>query len=109
VFVVFWYEETKSATQVQRKFRTQYHKETPSRPTIYSWHKNFVETGCSVRHAKSHSRPCVSYATVEPLKVSFVRSPRKSTRLVLQMLLVASVTNTFTLKLLETNRFLNTI
>jgi hypothetical protein len=34
-------EETKSATQ----FRTQYDKEPPSRPTIYSWHENFVETG----------------------------------------------------------------
>jgi hypothetical protein len=39
---VFWFEETKSTTQDQRKFRTQYHKEPPSRPTIYSWHKNFV-------------------------------------------------------------------
>jgi hypothetical protein len=27
------------------------------RPTIYSWHKNFVETQCSVRHAKSPGRP----------------------------------------------------
>jgi hypothetical protein len=39
---VFWSEETKSATQVERKFRIQYRKEPPSRPTIYSWHKNFV-------------------------------------------------------------------
>jgi hypothetical protein len=31
---VFWFQETKSATQVQRKFRTQYLKEPPSRPTI---------------------------------------------------------------------------
>jgi hypothetical protein len=37
----------KSATQVQRKCRTQYRKEPPNRPTIYSCHKNFVETGCS--------------------------------------------------------------
>jgi hypothetical protein len=42
---VYWFEETESATQVKRKFRTQYSKEPPSRPTIYSWHKNFVETG----------------------------------------------------------------
>jgi hypothetical protein len=32
---VFWFEETKSATQVQRKFCAQYRKEPPSRPTIY--------------------------------------------------------------------------
>jgi transposase len=72
---VFWFEETTSATQVQRKFRTQYRKEPPSRPTIYSWHKNFVETGCSVRHAKSPGRPRVSDATVEQVRDSFVQSP----------------------------------
>ncbi|PNF27089.1 hypothetical protein B7P43_G08552 [Cryptotermes secundus] len=76
---VFWFEETKSATQVQRKFRTQYRKEPPSRPTIYSWHKNFIQTGFSVRHAKSPGRPRVSDATVEQIRESFVRSPRKST------------------------------
>jgi transposase len=77
---VFWFEETKSATQVQRKFRAQYSKEPPSRPTIYSWHKNFVETGCSVLHAKSPGRPSVSDAKVEQILESFDRSPRKSTR-----------------------------
>jgi len=77
---VFWFEETKSATQVQRKFRTKYRKEPPSRPKIYSWHTNFVQTGCSVHHAKSPGRLCVSDATVEQLRESFVRSPRHSTR-----------------------------
>jgi hypothetical protein len=32
---VFLFEKTKSATQAQRKCRTQYRKETPSRPIIY--------------------------------------------------------------------------
>jgi hypothetical protein len=41
---------------------------------------NFVETGYSVRYAKSPGRPCVSDTTVEQLTESFVRSPRKSTR-----------------------------
>jgi hypothetical protein len=50
---VFRFEETKSATQVERKFRSQYCTESPGRPTTYSWCKNFVETGCSVCHAKS--------------------------------------------------------
>jgi hypothetical protein len=54
--------------EVQREFRSQYPKEPPSRPTIDSWHKNFVETGCSVRHAKSPGRPCVSDAAVKQLK-----------------------------------------
>jgi hypothetical protein len=52
-------------------------KEPPSRPIIYSWHRNFVETGCSVCHAKSPDRPCVSEATVEQLRESFLQ---KSTR-----------------------------
>ncbi|PNF26049.1 hypothetical protein B7P43_G06405 [Cryptotermes secundus] len=76
---VFWFEETKYATHVQRKFCTQYRKEPPSRPTIYSWHKNFVQTGCSVCHAKPLGRPRVSDATVEQIRESFVRSKRKST------------------------------
>jgi transposase len=80
MLVVFWFEETKSATHVERQFRTQHLKEPPSRPTVYSWHNRFVETGCSVRLAKSPGRPCVSDATGEQLRESFVRSQRKSTR-----------------------------
>jgi hypothetical protein len=45
------------------------------RLTNYSWHKNFVETGCSVRHAKLPGRQCVSGATVKHLRESFVRIP----------------------------------
>jgi hypothetical protein len=56
-------------------FYTQYRKERPSRPSVYSWHKNFVETGCSVHHAKSPGRPCVSDVAEEQLKESSVRSP----------------------------------
>ena len=77
---VFWFHDTQSATAVQRKFRTEYGREPPSRPTIYSWHQTFVETGCSVRHAKSPGRPQVPEAAVEQLRESFSRSPKKSTR-----------------------------
>ena len=88
---VFWFEETKCATQVQRKFCTKYCKEPPSRPTIYSWHTNFVQTRCSVCHAKSPGRPCVSDATVEQLRESFeVHESQRDVRLgklVFQMLL----------------------
>jgi hypothetical protein len=61
-------------------FPTPYRKDSPSRPTIYSWHKNLVQTGCSVHHAKSRGRPCASDATVEQVRKSFLRSLRKSTR-----------------------------
>jgi hypothetical protein len=77
---VLWFEETKSAAQIEMKVCTRYRKEPPSRPTIYSWHKNFVQPGCSVRDNKSPDRPCVSDATEEQLRESFVRSPRKLTR-----------------------------
>ena len=77
---VLWLHETNSATSVQRRFRNEFGKDPPSRPTIYSWHKTFVETGCSVRHVKSPGRPRVSDAVVEQVRESFARSPTKSTR-----------------------------
>ncbi|KAJ9578725.1 hypothetical protein L9F63_005087 [Diploptera punctata] len=77
---VFLFEETKSATIVQHRFRTQYGKDHPSRPTIYSWHQTFVMSGCSVSHSKHTSRPRTAEAVVEQVRDSFARSPRKSTR-----------------------------
>ncbi|KAG8260407.1 hypothetical protein J6590_097769 [Homalodisca vitripennis] len=57
---VLLFHETNAATSVQRRFRTEYGRDPPSRPSIYSWHKNFVETGCCVRHEISPGRPQVS-------------------------------------------------
>ena len=42
---VSWFIETKSDIQTQRKYRTKYGRDPPSRPLIYQWHKKFVETG----------------------------------------------------------------
>lgn len=72
---VLLFHETNSALSVQRRFHMEYGKDPPSRPTIYSWHKNFVETGCSVRHEKSPGRPQVSDAVVEQIRESFARCP----------------------------------
>jgi hypothetical protein len=72
MLVVFWFEETKSATQVERKVRSQSRKDPSSRPTIYWWDKNFVETRYSVSHTKSPGRPCVSDTTVVQLRESFI-------------------------------------
>ncbi|XP_046658923.1 uncharacterized protein LOC124353121 [Homalodisca vitripennis] len=69
-----------SATSIQCRFRTEYRRDPPSRPYIYSWHKNFVEIGCCVRHEESPGRPQVSDATVEHVRETFARSPKKSTR-----------------------------
>ncbi|GBM54891.1 hypothetical protein AVEN_158323-1 [Araneus ventricosus] len=46
---VVWFIETKSDTQVQRNFWTQYGREPPSLPTIRAWYTSFMET-CSVLH-----------------------------------------------------------
>jgi hypothetical protein len=43
---VFWFEETRSATQVQRRFRTRYIRNLPSITSIYEWNRNFVRTRC---------------------------------------------------------------
>ena len=42
---VSWFIETKSDTQAQRKYRTKYGTDPPSRPSIYRWHKKFIVTG----------------------------------------------------------------
>ncbi|PSN39953.1 hypothetical protein C0J52_28330 [Blattella germanica] len=42
-FCVLEFDKNKSATDVQRKFRTKFNKEAPSRKSIYAWH---VTTGC---------------------------------------------------------------
>lgn len=77
---VLLFHETNSATSVQRRFRNEFGKDPPSRPTIYSWYNNFVQSGCSVPHSKSPGRPSVSDAVVEQVRESFARSPKKSTR-----------------------------
>ena len=77
---VFWFEDSKSATTVQRNFRTKYAKDPPSRPTIYEWHKCFVETGCSAKHRKSSGRPNTSDEVVEQMRQRFANSPTKSKR-----------------------------
>jgi hypothetical protein len=75
VFVVCFGSKKQS---LLHKFKGN-HKEPPSRPIIYSWHKNFVEDRCSVRHTKSPGHQCVSDTTVEQLRESFVPNKQKST------------------------------
>ncbi|PSN48391.1 hypothetical protein C0J52_18511 [Blattella germanica] len=45
-FCVLEFDKEKSATNVQRKFRTNFNKEAPSRKSIYASHDKFVTTGC---------------------------------------------------------------
>ena len=42
---VSWFIETKSDVQTQRIYRTKCGRDPTSRPSIYRWHKKFIETG----------------------------------------------------------------
>jgi hypothetical protein len=53
-----------SVTAVQRAFRTQFHKEPPSRVSISAWYKKFEQKGCICKHT-SPDRPSVPDATVD--------------------------------------------
>ena len=57
---VSWFIETKSDVQTQRRYRTKYGKNPPSRSPIRRWHKKFMETG-SVLDAVKTGRPRIFY------------------------------------------------
>lgn len=78
-FCVLEYARVFSTTTVQRAFRIQYGKQSPTRKSILRWYKQFKETGCLCKK-KSSGRPSLSNDAVEKVRESFVRSPRKSTR-----------------------------
>ena len=77
-FCVLEYAKCSSVTAVQRSFRRQYGKEPPCKQSILRWYRQFKDTGCLCK-GKSTGRPHVSDATVERVRESFVRSPKKST------------------------------
>jgi hypothetical protein len=75
---VGWLFETKSVTQTQQNYLTQFNKQPPSDYAIRDWQQRFLETG-SVHDRKRSGRPGVSDECVETIRASFVRSPTKST------------------------------
>jgi hypothetical protein len=74
-----WFETSRSATDVQRKFRTKFRKNPPSRLGIRRWHEKFAENECVVHRAKGQGRSRASNDDVERVCEAFIRSPRKST------------------------------
>ncbi|PNF15394.1 hypothetical protein B7P43_G01012 [Cryptotermes secundus] len=75
IFCIREFSKSESATVVQRAFNIQ----PPTRKNIYLWNKQFDETG-SLCKGKSPGRSHVSEENVERIRVSFERSPMKSTR-----------------------------
>ena len=76
---VSWFIETKSDVQTQRRYRTKYGKNPPSRSSILQRHKKFMETG-SVLDAVRIGRPRISAENIESVRQAFSCSPMKSIR-----------------------------
>lgn len=74
---VLWLAEFKSVISVQRRFRREYQKDPPHENNIRRWMKQFKDTG-TVSKRKQTGRPGVSDDLVEEIRLSCVRSPKKS-------------------------------
>ena len=74
---VLWYNELKSPTAVQRKFRNEFGQDPLHTNSIKRWFKNFMETG-SILDRKRLGRPSIDEETVDAVRVAFHRSLRKS-------------------------------
>ena len=76
---VLWYNELKSPTAVQRKFRNEFGQDPPHTNSIKRWFKSFMETG-SILDRKRSGRPSIDEETVDAVRVAFHCSSRKSIR-----------------------------
>jgi hypothetical protein len=64
VMCVLWFFETKPVIKTQRRYRTQYGKDSPSDNGIRRSLKQFQETG-NVLHRKGAGRPSTSQEDVD--------------------------------------------
>ena len=65
-----------SVVIVQRAFRAQYAKKTPTDKTIRAWYKQVTETGFLCKQ-KSSGRPLTAEDDAERFRASFLHSPKK--------------------------------
>ena len=76
---VSWFIETKSDVQTQRRYRTKYGRDPPSRSSIRRWYKKFMERGLVLGAVRS-GQPRTSAENIESERQAFSRSPMKSIR-----------------------------
>jgi hypothetical protein len=76
---VLRFHESRSAVTVQRRFRTTFGREPPTKISVYKWEKLFDQTGCIFKGKSPRIRP-VAEAQVDTVCAAFVCSPRKSTK-----------------------------
>jgi hypothetical protein len=67
--------ETNSIMKTQRRYRTQYGKDSPSDNAIQRWLKQFQETDC-VLHRKGAGGPSTSQEDADRIQVEFLEAHR---------------------------------
>ena len=77
---VLWLVELKSVTRVQRRARREWNVDSPTCKSIYEWDKTLREAGSLISHAGKHPQQHVTEETMDRVRESFSRSPRKSIR-----------------------------
>jgi len=75
-FCVLPFVKHESVVSVQRALRRQFSSDPPSANSIRRWYQQFQTTGCLCK-GKSAGRPRVSGESVERVRQSFLRSPKK--------------------------------
>jgi hypothetical protein len=90
-FCVLQLAKAESIITVQSGFRTKYHTEPPTDKTIREWYRKFEETDCLCA-AKRTGQPGSLLETVDHVRESFTRSPKKLTRRPSQELEMSHVT-----------------
>jgi hypothetical protein len=74
---LLWLAELQSLMAVQRRFRTQYGCQPPTRKSIRFWDNKLMTTGDLLR-VKSYGKTRISEENVNRIREAFQRSPRKS-------------------------------
>jgi len=75
-FCVLQFVRHESVVSVQRAFRWQFNSDPPSPNSLRRWYQQFQTTGCLCK-GKSVGRPRVSEESMERVRQSFLRSPKK--------------------------------
>ncbi|PSN50312.1 hypothetical protein C0J52_10130 [Blattella germanica] len=90
---VLEYARTDSVVAVRRAFRRQFGRPAPSETSIRRWYEQLRDRGCICHQGKGRAgRPSVNEETIERVRDSFIRSPKKSVRRASQQLQIPKST-----------------
>jgi hypothetical protein len=77
---VLWYESSRSCISVQRKFRTEFHKDPPSAKTIRKWHTSLMERGSVLSRKRHQPKSALTQENVQIVQQHFQTFPLTSIR-----------------------------